>query len=83
MNDEQEEAFYQGMYQGSQKYNAQPELLVLSITTKHFQFKEERKMEICYLYLIDEFQKMQQVGNGKIQTISDFQITVPQWCFLF
>ncbi len=73
MNDEQEEAFYQECIKEAKKYNAQPELLVFEHYNEHFQFQKKKgKMEICYLYLIDEFQKMQRLGMEKFKP---FQIS--------
>ncbi len=69
----QEEALYVACIKEAQKYNAQPELLVFQHYNEHFQFQKKKgKMEKCYLYLIEEFQKMQQLGMEKFKP---FQIS--------
>lgn len=73
LNIEQEEALYRMGIKEAKNANAQVELLVFNHYNEHFQFQKRKgKMEKCYLYLIEEFQKMQQLGMEKFKP---FQIS--------
>ncbi len=65
---DQEEALYQRCIKEAKENNAEVELVVFSHYKELFLFnKRNGKMEVCYLYLIDEYQKMKVLGFEKFK----------------
>jgi hypothetical protein len=68
LNLQQEEALYNRCIKSASEVNAPVELLVFSHYKELFLFnKRQGKMEACYLYLLDEYDKMKAMGFDKFK----------------
>ena len=65
---DQEEALYHRCIKEAKDNNAEVELIVFSHYQELFQFnKRKGKMEVCYLYLLEEYRKMKALGFEKFK----------------